>query len=316
MLFIANTTDRLDNYLTLQLSQSRNQIQQLIKNSYIKINQNTITKPSHKITNGDNIEVTLPTPKPIEKIDFDESRFDIKIVYEDDDILVINKPPFLVIHGGPSVKEPTLVDWLKYKNISLSTIAGEIRHGIVHRLDKQTSGLMVVAKNNNSHQSLSKQLAEKNMGRYYLAIIQNPLKQSLTIEQPIARNPKNRLKMTVINNGKNAKTSFNPIANSLHNNYQLISCKLYTGRTHQIRVHLAYINRAILGDENYGYNNNNIPRMFLQSHILYLIHPRNGKKLLFSVDVANDMNDFLKEKFDYEFIQKNWTQESIINSFK
>ncbi len=247
--FIVSTPNRLDKFLASKLEQTRNQIEQLIKKECVKVDGKTCSKTGLKLKAEQSVEVEFPE---VEKKEAQAIDFDVEVLYEDDAILVINKPSNLVVHDAPSVNEPTLVDWLKHKNISLSTISGEERHGIVHRLDKGTSGVMVVAKTNEAHQMLSEQLQDKSMGRYYLAIIDLPLKENVIIEKPIARNPHNRLKMGIVENGRYAKSAFNKIALSQNEKYELISAKLFTGRTHQIRVHLGSINRHILGDNLYS----------------------------------------------------------------
>jgi 23S rRNA pseudouridine1911/1915/1917 synthase len=317
MTIIADKETRLDKYISDKLSQSRNQIQTLINNSHIIVNNKIVKKSSHKLNIDDVISIKLPKAQKPPKIDFDESKYNIKIIYEDNDILVIDKPPFLIIHDAPSVHEATLVDWLKYKGISLSTLAGEVRHGIVHRLDKQTSGAMVVAKTNQAHINLSKQLKDKSMGRYYLCIVDNPLKEQKIIDQPIARNPKNRLKMSVTAGGRESKTLYQPIQTSQDEKQQLLLCKLYSGRTHQIRVHLNYINRHILGDETYGYKPTkiDIPRVYLHAYLLYLIHPLSGKKIFFNADLPQDIRAYLEENFDYESIKDEINTDNIINNF-
>jgi 23S rRNA pseudouridine1911/1915/1917 synthase len=226
--------------------------------------------------------------------------------------LVINKPPHLVVHSAPSVKEATLVDWLKSKNIRLSTISGEERHGIVHRIDKETSGALVIAKTNEAHQFLSEQLSNKSMGRYYLAIIDLPLKEDCEIDRPIGRNPKNRLKNAVIPNGKQAKTRFIKLCGEKE---ELIACKLFTGRTHQIRVHLNSINRHIIGDELYGAKES-MERILLHAYILYLIHPKTKKLMQFTAPLFSDMkekiNQICKEEKD-EKLNENYIIDRFSN---
>ena len=291
---------RLDKYLTDKLNFSRNQIANLIKSGNVMVNNQTITKPSFKVSENDKIEYNIQTFNDDKEYKVD---FDVDIIYEDDDILVINKPSGLVVHSAPSVKEATLVDWLKSKNITLSTISGEERHGIVHRIDKETTGALVIAKNNESHQILSKQLQNKTMGRYYLAIIDLPLKENLEIDKPIGRNPKNRLKQAIIHNGRDAKTQFLKLCGEKE---ELIAAKLFTGRTHQIRVHLSSINRHIIGDELYGAKNSD-DRIMLHAYILYLIHPKTNQKMMFEAPLFEDM----KQKInlicgeDYEINKKD-----------
>jgi 23S rRNA pseudouridine1911/1915/1917 synthase len=223
----------------------------------------------------------------------------------------------LTVHDAPSVKDATLVDWLKLKKISLSTISGEERHGIVHRLDKGTSGVMVIAKTNEAHTFLAKQLEDKSMGRYYLAIIDLPLKDNVIIEKPIGRNPNNRLKMSIEQNGKNAKSAFLKITQSKNEKFELIAAKLFTGRTHQIRVHLSSINRHILGDNLYGFKGdlNKINRFYLHAYNLYLTHPITKKQMSFKANLPEDICKFLNENFNMENMNDNIDENSIISNF-
>jgi len=312
--FIVEEEMRLDKYLSNKLEESRNQIEQLIKKEFVKVNGKVNSKTGYKLKLEQTIEVILPV---VEKKQIHEVNFDVEIIYEDDYILVLNKPSNLVVHDAPSVKEPTLVDWLKQKNISLSTISGEERHGIVHRLDKGTSGVMVVAKTNNAHTGLSKQLEDKSMGRIYLAITDLPLKDNQIIDAPIARNPNNRLKNSVLPHGKNAKSAFLKLELSKNEKYELISAKLFTGRTHQIRVHLSSINRHILGDNLYGFKGelNKINRVYLHAYNLYLIHPITNEKMNFTANIPSDMTDFLNKHFNTESINEKIDKDYIFNSF-
>lgn len=313
---LATQEQRVDVFLTNNTNNSRNQIEQLIKSGFVWVNKQQILKNGYKLKPNDLVEFciqdSINQKKSILPIDFD-----IEIVYEDDDILVLNKPSNLTVHDAPSVKEATLVDWLKSKNYSLSTISGEERHGIVHRLDKGTSGLMVVAKNNETHQQLSMQLESKTMGRYYLAIIDLPLKENIIVQQPIARNPKDRLKMAVVKEGKVAKTAFCKIAHSIDNKYELISAKLFTGRTHQIRVHLNFLNRHILGDVLYGFKGNLdiFSRVYLHAYILYLYHPTKKQNLTFVANLPDDIDIFIKQNFDTKDIYEKIAKDNIINCF-
>jgi len=310
--FIVETTGRLDKVLTNQINQSRNQVEQLIKEGLVYINSKQITKTGYKLSIGDKIEYSFREPIPKERVVVD---FDVEIIYEDDVMMVINKPSGLVVHPAPSVKGATLVDWLIQKGISLSTIAGEERHGIVHRIDKDTTGALVIAKTNEAHQKLSDQLRDKSMGRYYLALIDSPLKQSGVVEKPIGRNRKNRFKMDIVPEGKYAKSAFCKISES-DENVELIAVKLFTGRTHQIRVHLNSIGRHILGDVLYGFKSkkDTINRVFLHAYKLYLTHPSTGLKMEFIAPIFPDMRDFIYRKFNqgeiYEKINPN-----IINSY-
>ncbi len=314
MLYEVQNPERLDKFLTQKLQQSRSQIERLIKKGYVKVEGKEITKPGFKLKTSQTVEVELPKPQKSEP---KEVEFEVERLYEDDDILVIDKPSGVVVHPAPSVKEPTLVDWLKKEGISLSTLSGEERHGIVHRLDKETSGVMVVAKNNQAHQRLSEQLQDKSMGRYYLAIIEPPLKEDIIVDRPIGRNPKNRLKMSIIEDGKEARSAFAKIALSKDQKKELIAAKLFTGRTHQIRAHLASLHRHILGDSLYGFKSkkDRIDRVFLHAYILYLKHPRSKRPMRFVAPLAKDMHTYLKENFTMERIDETIAPDGIEHLF-
>ena len=433
---IAQCSERLDVFLSSQLGISRNQISSLIKSEAVRVDGVVQTKPGYKLSAGELVHIDYPAPAP-QQMSAQRLDFDVEILYEDEDLLVVNKPAGLTVHPAASVKEPTLVDWLKSRGYLLSTLGGELRAGIVHRLDKLTSGALLVAKNNAAHAALSAQLSDKSMGRIYLALIDLPLKEPCVIERPIARNPVNRLKMGIVPGGRSAKSAFYEIlsgaeltelqksaqkrdeilsasdgaaagksagadkisaadkilaanasasristeekilgdatdkiltgnadkisakdkisdattgtdnANEISNNcmrsadkipiqsadkipsnhadsankisttdvsadqtraahlaenkalnfknpaqnyklppinlksFNLVAAKLFTGRTHQIRVHLSSINRHILGDHLYGFKSENakISRILLHAYLLYFIHPRSGKEL-------------------------------------
>ena len=320
--FIVSETNRLDKFLASQIDASRNQIEQLIKKEYVKVDGKIVNKTGLKLKENQSIDVHFPQSElnSIKDIEFvQESLKDknVQIIYEDTHILVINKPYNLTVHDAPSVKDATLVDWLKLNNISLSTLSGEERHGIVHRLDKGTSGVMVVAKTNEAHVELSKQLEDKSMGRYYLAIIDTPLKDNLIINKSIARSQNNRLKMSIEENGRFAKSAFHKIALSDKENFELIAAKLYTGRTHQIRVHLSSINRHILGDNLYGFKGelNKINRFYLHAYYLYLTHPITNKQMSFKANLPNDMDEFLNINFQRENINDKLNENNIVSSF-
>ncbi len=319
-IFIPEIEQRLDIFLSSELNQTRSQIAQLIAQSCVVIDGKVATKAGVKLKPNQSVVVDFPQPKQStpESIDFD-----VEIIYEDDDLLVINKPSSLTVHPAPSVKEPTLVDWLRHKNISLSTISGEERHGIVHRLDRGTSGAMVVAKNNKSHELLSKQLQDKTMGRYYLAVATPPLKDSVMIvERPIGRSSHNRLKMAIVEQGKSAKSAFLSLTHSNDEKLNLIACKLFSGRTHQIRVHLESMSRHIIGDHLYGTapKEYKMERILLHSYYLYFIHPSTNKKLYFKAELDDEMEQFLNnnfsqkgwhEKIDPVFIERSFSTEPI-----
>lgn len=311
---VAVESGRLDKLLQKYLDVSRNQIEQLIKKGFVSVNGKVVSKAGFKVQTEDLIEYSLPE---IEKRESEEVNFDIEVIYEDDDIMVINKPSPLVVHPAPSVKEATLVDWLRLKGVSLSTISGDERHGIVHRLDKETSGAMVIAKNNESHERLSLQLQNKSMGRYYVAIIDYPLKEDVCVEKPIARNPANRLKMGVVSGGKYAKTAFKKLAVCSRSSFELIAAKLYTGRTHQIRVHLNSLGRHIVGDGLYGFKSKNgtIRRIMLHAYILYLIHPKSGETLYFVAPFPETIFSEIAMCIDKERLNEILDPDSLLNSF-
>ncbi|RAX53184.1 hypothetical protein CCY99_06210 [Helicobacter sp. 16-1353] len=303
MNIICDTTSplRLDLFLNQKLNISRSQALNLVKKQLVKINYKIAVKSGILVKPNDII--TLSRIIPNECV---ESKSDIFIqrIYEDNDILVINKPPHLATHGAPSLKEESLVDWLRANKIQLSNISGEKREGIVHRLDKQTSGAMVIAKNNISHMYLSKQLQNHTMGRLYIALIDLPLKDNMEIECNLSRNPKNRLKISKTNrlNGRYSKSNFFKLLLSKDSKKEMILAKLSTGRTHQIRAHLESFNRHILGDSLYGYKGEKM-RIMLHSYILHLEHPNLGK-MSFVADMFDDMRDYLQNNFDMERVNE------------
>jgi 23S rRNA pseudouridine1911/1915/1917 synthase len=306
---------RLDAYLSKALGETRNQIAQLIKQDAVSVDGKATSKPGLKLKGGELLHVTFPEVISQEAQAID---FDVEILYEDNDILIINKPSGLTVHPAPSVNEPTLVDWFIHKGISLSTISGEERHGIVHRLDKGTSGVMVVAKNNDAHEKLSLQLQDKSMGRYYLAVITPPLKDLFTtIEAKVGRSHNNRLKMADVEHGKEAKTLFRKLTPSHDEKTELIGCKLFTGRTHQIRAHLETISRHILGDHLYGIKSKNgkIDRILLHAYILYLKHPRTGENVQFTAPIADEMHAYMTKHFDQELLDAVLSSDSFSDHF-
>ena len=307
---------RIDSFLSKELNIARNQIENFIKVTGVLVNGKRVTKTSYKIKKGDEISYKIEQKKIIPP-SHQDINFDVEVLYEDSDILVVNKPPHLTIHPAPSVKEATLVDWLKFKNYSLSTINDEYRSGIVHRIDKETSGALVVAKTNQAHQKLSLQLQDKTMGRYYIAIITPPLKEDIMIEKKIQRNPKNRLKMLAGNDGRDAKTAFIKLLTSKDEKYELISAKLYTGRTHQIRAHLESINRSIIGDIRYGFKSkkDKIIRVMLHAYTIYFTHPTTGKKLFIKAKPFLDMEDILKNKFNKRDLDEKLDTNYIVSRF-
>ena len=313
--YICDNKERLDTFLASEIGQTRSQIAQMIKQECVYLDNKLITRPGVKLKPSQSIRVEFPQAKEEKALDVD---FDVEILYEDDDVLVINKPSGVTVHPAPSVKEATLVDWLKHKGIRLSTISGEERHGIVHRLDKGTSGTMVVAKNNTAHEFLSQQLQDKSMGRYYIAVINPPLKEDITeVEKNIGRSSHNRLKMACGDTGKYAKTMFKSLLPSIDEKNQLIACKLFTGRTHQIRVHLETMNRHIIGDHIYAISPKveKSERILLHAYMIYFIHPTTKEQLSFSAPLDETMRTYIENKFNMEQIDEVMDTSYILRSF-
>ncbi len=313
--YICEAPERLDTFLTSQIGQSRSQIAQLIKKESVLVDGKVVSRSGVKLKENQVVLVEFPPAELKAALDVD---FDVEILYEDDDILVINKPTDLTVHPAPSVKEATLVDWLKHKGIRLSTLSGEERHGIVHRLDKGTSGAMVIAKNNASHEFLSNQLQDKSMGRYYLAVVNPPLKEDLSeVIAPIARSTHNRLKMAILEHGKYAKSAFKVLMLSNDEKNQLLACKLYTGRTHQIRVHLESLNRHIIGDHTYAQSpkQEKSERILLHAYIIYFIHPKSKERVSFVASLDNDMKEYIDKKFNTEKIDEIIDVSNIMHGF-
>ncbi|WP_104743842.1 RluA family pseudouridine synthase [Helicobacter cinaedi] len=313
---------RLDSFLTLKLQMSKNQIQQLIQAENITLNALPCVKNGTLLKLNDEIHITFPKPDSLDSNTQDISsslqnlyeNLSIDILYEDDDILIINKPPHLVIHDAPSVKDLTLTQWLKLHAHTLHTLSGRERYGIIHRLDKQTSGVLCIAKSLLAYEMLPNQLKSRQMGRYYLAIIDMPLKQNLQVQCFMGRCPTNRLKMSKIHIDENenppkgvrdSKSSFVKLATSNNGSLELIAIKLHTGRTHQIRTHLESLSRHILGDSLYGYKSSAKSffyegRILLHAYILYLTHPKNKQNYTFKAPILLDMLEFIQNHFTKE----------------
>ena len=280
---------RIDKFISLiDKDLSRSTIKKLIDDNQVLINSNPV-KASYKVKVDDLIEVT--------EIDFSETeivptKIDLDIVYEDDDVLVVNKPSGLVVHPAPGHYQDTLVNGLMYHINSLSNINGDERPGIIHRIDKDTSGLIMVAKNNKSHKILADELKDKKTTREYIALVEGVIKNKKgKINAPIGRSKVNRLKMDVVSNGKPAITYFEVI--ETYEDKTLIKCILETGRTHQIRVHLAYINHPVVGDYIYGSAKANDFGQFLHAKTLGFTHPKTKEKMLFDSELPKEFQDFI-----------------------
>ena len=283
--------ERLDGFLSRALPDfSRSAAQKLLEQGLVLRNGKP-GKKNDRLEAGDEISVTLPEPKPL---DVPATKMELDIVYEDEDVLVINKPKGLVVHPAAGHQEDTLVNGLLYaKGDSLSGINGILRPGIVHRIDKDTSGLLAIAKNDLAHTVLASQLKDHTMARTYEAIVCGSFKEdSGTVDAPIGRHPSDRKKMCVTaRNSKNAVTHWEVV--DRYPGYTHIRCKLETGRTHQIRVHMAHIGHPILGDTIYGHKKPELGQdsQVLHAGILCFAHPRDGHPVI----VAADLPEYFKE---------------------
>lgn len=291
---------RIDKFLAKKHNDfSRSYIQKLINEEYVKINNKSIKK-SYKLKKGDSVEVY---EKESEELDLEPYELGLNIIYEDKSIILINKPAGLLVHPSPHEKKKTLVNALLDYTNDLSGIGGVKRPGIVHRLDKNTSGAIVVAKDDKSHRNLIKQFKNRNTKKIYKAIVNGNFKyKDGKIDAPIGRDPNNRTKMAVTKkNSKKAITHFEVIEKN--SNYSYLKLKLETGRTHQIRVHLSYLGYPILGDSKYGNNNENIKsnhkveRQLLHSYSLGFYHPIKNKWMEFKAELPVDFTKILSELF-------------------
>jgi len=287
-----NIGQRLDLYLVENLPQySRNYIQNLIKEGKVSIHDKP-AKANYRIKPGDLISVVIP---PLRKVEIVPENISIDIIYQDDDIAVINKPQGMVVHPAAGNYSGTLVNALLYHCNSLSGINGEIRPGIVHRLDKDTSGLLVIAKNDFAHQCLSQQLQDKEMSRIYHAIAEGIIQEDTgTISAPIGRSLKDRKKMAVVNGGREAITHFRVLERFKSHTY--LELALETGRTHQIRVHLKYIGHPVVGDPVYGRHKQlfNLKGQALHAYQLSLTHPRTNERMTFYAPLPAYFEGILK----------------------
>lgn len=279
--------ERLDVFLAGQSTvSSRTTAQRLIKSGLVRVG-GIEPKPSYQVKEGDQVAVSIPIVSALEVL---PEKIPINIVYEDRDIVVVNKERGMVVHPAPGNYSGTLVNALLYHSPDLSSIAGPLRPGIVHRLDKDTSGLLIVAKNDKSHLKLAAQLKAREVTREYVAIVCGRLREaSGTIDAPIGRHPVHRKKMTVLEGGRSAVTHFRVLQYLVGFTYVLV--RLETGRTHQIRVHMAHIRHPVLGDERYG---GVVKHIHFCGHALHaknlsFKHPRTGETMEFTADVPEDI---------------------------
>jgi 23S rRNA pseudouridine1911/1915/1917 synthase len=289
---IKEETGRIDKVLNDRLADySRSQIQQWIKEQHVSI-EGKVIKANYKVNAGDKILIEIPEP---EELDLIPENLDLDIVYEDDDVVVVNKPQGMVVHPSAGHPKGTLVNGLLYQIKSLSTINDVIRPGIVHRIDKDTSGLLMVAKNDRSHEALAKQLKDKTSLRKYVALVHGEIPHEKgRIEAPIGRSKVNRKMQAVIEDGKPAVTHFEVLKR--YEGFTLIELQLETGRTHQIRVHMQYIGYPVAGDPLYG------PKktlkgngQFLHAKLLGFEHPTTGEMMVFEAPLTEIFKKTLKQ---------------------
>lgn len=283
--------ERLDIFLTKEFDDlSRSLVKNLIESNQVEVD-GKFPKASYRLKAGEKVKIIIPEPRELEVL---PQNIPIDIIYQDEDIVVVDKPKGMVVHPAPGNTDGTLVNALLYHVKDLSDINGVIRPGIVHRLDKDTSGLVVVAKNNLAHQNLSLQIQEHKVNRIYYALVHGVIKENLgTIDAPIGRSKVDRKKMAVVADGRYAVSDYQ-VMERFHN-YTLVKVKLRTGRTHQIRVHFAYINHPVVGDPLYGSGKKHfdLDSQALHAHRLSFAHPRTGEHLEFESPLPEYMQNIL-----------------------
>lgn len=287
-----NSKKRVDVFLAELIDDfSRSYIQKGIEEGWVKVNGKTV-KPNYKLKCGDVVEAQIPAPKALS---LEPENIPLDIIYEDQDIIVINKPRGMVVYPAPGNYSGTLVNALLYHAKDLSGINGVLRPGIVHRLDKDTSGAIVVAKNDQAHRTLADQFKGKKVKKTYLAIVWGNLPEDrATIEAPIGRHPVKRVEMAVdAKHGKEAITHFKVLER--FGDFTFVEVNIETGRTHQIRVHMSYIGHPVVGDPLYSRKKNpfNIKGQALHAFRLGLYHPRSGEFMTFEAPVPEDFNEIL-----------------------
>ncbi|WP_455804751.1 RluA family pseudouridine synthase [Clostridium butyricum] len=284
---------RIDKYLSnIFKDKSRSFIQGLIEKENVKVNSKSL-KSNYKLKKADEIEIMIPEP---EILSVEAENIPIDIVYEDEDVIVVNKAQGMVVHPAPGNYNGTLVNALLYHCKDLSSINGVIRPGIVHRIDKDTSGILVIAKNDDAHNKLSEQLKDHSMKREYYALIEGRLKNNDgTIDKPLGRCKKDRLKIGIIEDGKRAVTHYEVVER--YNGYTLVKCVLETGRTHQIRVHMASIGFPLVGDPLYGFKRQKfkLEGQVLHARTLGFIHPRTGEYMEFTSELPQYFCDLINK---------------------
>lgn len=289
---------RVDAYIAVNLSGvSRSMAKRLIESGNVTVKSAGLShcpKPSYELRTGDIIEVRVPRPEPALSLPED---IPIDVVYEDPSLIVVNKPRGLVVHPAPGNRDGTLVNALLYHCGDLAGIAGVQRPGIVHRLDKDTSGLMVAAKNDQAYKSLAEQIKSRRVARVYLAIVHGEIKADTgRIDAPIGRHPVHRKRMAVVDTGGRAAVTHFEVVER-YRRFTLVCCRLETGRTHQIRVHMAYVGHPVVGDPVYSRRSSDfrISGQALHSAHLEFSHPRTGERLAFDADMPSDMQEILNQ---------------------
>lgn len=281
---IAEKSERLDVYLSEKLDKTRSAVKKLVEDKNVAVN-GKVEKAGKTLKEGDEITVVLPDPV---KLDLEAENIPLDIIYQDEDIAIINKPQGMTVHAGNGVHGSTLVNALLYHLDSLSGINGVIRPGIVHRIDKDTSGLLVVAKNDAAHVSLSEQIKNKTCRRIYLALVEGVVKENDgVIDTFIGRSDKNRTMMAVKSDGRRAVTHYKVIRR--YKDYTLMEFSLETGRTHQIRVHTKYLGHPVVGDPVYGYKTQKfrLNGQLLHAFRLELTHPKSGERMAFEAPLPD-----------------------------
>lgn len=290
---------RADVFLAAKLGVSRSNMQKLLEDGRVKRGEKII-KANYKVRAGEMFVVDIPEPEPIEAV---PENIPLDIIYEDDDVVVLNKARGMVVHPAPGNYTGTLVNALLYHCSNLSGINSAIRPGIVHRLDKDTSGIMIVAKNDAAHISLSQQIQSKTAVRTYLAVVRGNIKtDSGTIETQSARDKTDRKKMAVVKEGgRDAITDYEVLER--FGKYTLVRCKLRTGRTHQIRVHMEYLGYPLVGDPKYSPMKTpfGIKGQALHSHTLEFTHPRTGERMKFEAPLPEDMHKIITRLHNGQF---------------
>lgn len=283
---------RLDHFLVEQLNLNRSQVSNHIKTGHVLVNDK-VTKAGYKLNINDHIMIQWMDKDVVNPLE--PKAIDLNIVYEDDDIIVINKPKGLVVHPSETYADTTLVSGLLHYSKNLSNVNDDpYRPGIVHRIDKDTSGLLLVAKTNEAHKILASNLKKHEIKREYLALVHGELAhQKGLIEAPIGRHPKVRTKMAAIPNGKLALTHFEVFKS--YPKYTLLHCKLETGRTHQIRVHLAYIHHPVVGDPLYGIKDDVKTGQLLHAFKLEFVHPITKKIMVLEAPLPSEFENYLKQ---------------------